>query len=145
MFNAIRNNEGITLIEVLTSIVLTSVGILSLLSLQPSAWHLSLKSDFLGRAGLILQSELEANQILLMNPNYLNPCSSTNNPVILTKTVYPSGQGNAQPGDLPFTVQTIIQDNLNSTWSVRVGVTWQGNNTGISETRLITNQEPFRF
>jgi len=145
MFNSICKNKGITLVEVLLSIVLTSTGVLSLLTLQPSAWKLSLKSDYLGRAGLILQSELEANQVLLMNPNYPNPCSSTSNPLTLTKTIYPSGLAIAQPGDLPFTVQTRIQDNLNKTWSVRVGVTWQGNNIGISETRLITSQEPFRF
>jgi len=34
---------------------------------------------------------------------------------------------------------------LNSTWSVRVRVTWQGNNVGVSETRVITRQESFRF
>jgi len=46
---------------------------------------------------------------------------------------------------LTFTVQTGIQDNLNSTWSVRVRVTWQGSNAGVSETRVITRQEAFRF
>jgi len=144
MFNSICNNKGISLIEVLISIMLITVGILSLLTLQPSAWNLSLKSNYLGLAGSILHSELETNEMLLMNPNYPNPCSA-NNPITLTKTLNPSGQSTAQAGDLTFTVQTRIQDNLNSTWSVRVGVTWQTNNTGISETRLITRQEPFRF
>jgi Tfp pilus assembly protein PilV len=144
MFESTYNDKGISLIEVLIAIFLTSIGILSLLSLQPSAWNLSMKSDFLGRAGSILHSELEANEILLMNPNYPNPCSA-NNPITLTKTVNPSGQSTAQAGDLTFTVQTGIQDNLNSTWSVRVRVSWQGNNAGVSETRVITRQESFRF
>jgi hypothetical protein len=144
MFNSNSNNKGISLIEVVIAIFMTSIGILSLLTLQPSAWKLSLKSDYLGRAGSILHSELEANEMLLMNPNYPNPCISSN-PVALTKTVNPSGQGASQPGDLPFTVQTSIQDNLNSTWSIRVRVTWQGNDAGIAETRVITRQEPFRF
>jgi competence protein ComGC len=143
--NQVRyDHKGISLVEVLISIFLISTGILSLLSLQPSAWNLSLKSDFLGRAGSILHSELEGNQILLMNPNYPNPCSAIN-PITLTKTVNPSGQSIAQAGDLPFTVQTGIQDNLNSTWTVRVSVSWPGNNAGISETRVITRQESFRF
>jgi hypothetical protein len=103
-----------------------------------------MKSDFLGRAGSILHSELEANEILLMNPNYPNPCSA-NNPITSIKAVNPSGQRTAQAGDLTFTVQTGIQDNLNSTWSVRVRVTWQGSNAGVSETRVITRQEAFRF
>jgi Tfp pilus assembly protein PilV len=144
MINSTLSDRGISLIEVLIAIFLTSIGILSLLSLQPSAWNLSLKSDYMGLAGSILHSELEANEILLMNPNYPNPCSA-NNPITSIKTVNPSGQGTAQAGDLTFTVQTGIQDNLNSTWSIRVRVTWQGNNTGISETRVITPQEPFRF
>ena len=144
MLNPTYNCKGISLTEVLISIFLISTGILSILSLQPSAWNLSLKSDFLGRAGSILHSELEGNGVLLMNPNYPNPCTA-NNPITSTKTVNPSSQSMAQAGDLTFTVQTGIQDNLNSTWSVRVRVTWQGNNTGISETRVITPQEPFRF
>ena len=144
MFNPTRNDHGLTLIEVLIAIALISVGILALLSLQPSAWNLSGKSDSLGRAGLILHAELENNQILLMNPNYPNPCFATN-PLISTKTFRPSGQGSNQPGDLTFTVVTTIQDNLNFSWVVRVRVTWPGNNSGISETRIITRQESFRF
>ena len=103
-----------------------------------------MESDFLGRAGSILHSELEANEILLMNPNYPNPCSA-NNPITVARTVNPSGHGTAQVGDLTFTVQTGIQDNLNGTWSVRVRVTRQGNDKGVSGTRVITRQEAFRF
>jgi hypothetical protein len=51
MFDSTYNDKGISLIEVLIAIFLTSIGILSLLSLQPSAWNLSMKSAFLGRAG----------------------------------------------------------------------------------------------
>jgi len=144
MFNLTPNNKGITLIEVVLAIFLTSIGILSLLSLQPSAWNLSGKSDSLGRAGSILHSALENNEILLMNPNYPNPCGATN-PLTVTKTVNESGQSPAQVGDLPFTVQTTIQDNLNNSWAIRVRVTWQGNNSGVSETRIVTRQESFRF
>jgi len=144
MVTSICDNKGIGLIEVLISIFLLSLGILALLSIQPSGWNLSLRSDYLGRAGSILHSELEANEILLMNPNYPNPCTA-NNPITVTKTVNPSGQGTPQAGDLTFTVQTGIQDNLNSTWAVRVRVTWQGSHAGVSETRVIARQEPFRF
>jgi len=144
MFNSTCKNKGISLIEVLIAIALISIGILSLLSLQPPAWKLSRQSDFLGRAGSILHAELESNQILLMNPNYPNPCSATN-PLTSTKTVRPSGQSSDQVGDLTFTVVTAIQDNLNNSWVVRVRVTWTGNNAGLSETRIITRQESFRF
>jgi Tfp pilus assembly protein PilV len=144
MSNSIYSNKGISLVEVLIAVSLIAAGVLALLSLQPSAWKLSGRSDLLGRAGGILHQELEANELLIMNPNYANPCSATN-PLITTRNVYVSGQGAMQPGDVSLAVQTTIQDNLNSTWSVRVRVTWPGNATGISETRIVTRQELFRF
>ncbi len=91
-----------------------------------------------------MRSELEANEILLMNPNFPNPCIAVN-PLAATRTVFSSSEAAAQPGDFTFTVQTTILDNLDGTWSVRVSVTWPANNTGISESRVVTRQEPFRF
>ena len=143
MSNSIYTNKGLTLIEVLIALFLTSVGVLALLSLQPSAWNLTGKSDRLGRAGGMLHQELEANEVLLMNPNYPNPCLATN-PLVTTRNVNASGQSTAQPGDLTFGVQTTIHDNFTH-WSVRVRVTWPGNANGISETRTVIRQEPFRF
>jgi Tfp pilus assembly protein PilV len=144
MFSSTSCNKGIGLIEVMIALFLLSVGTLSILSLQPSSWNLSGKADSLSRGGGLLRSELEANEILLMNPNYPNPCIAVN-PLVATRTAFSSNEAAAQPGDFTFTVQTTILDNLNGTWSVRVSVTWPANNTGISETRVVTRQEPFRF
>jgi prepilin-type N-terminal cleavage/methylation domain-containing protein len=143
MSSSIYTDKGLSLIEVLIALFLISIGIFGLLSLQPSAWRLSDKSDLVGRAGGILHKELEASELLIMNPNYANPCSGSN-PLITTKNVYASGQGAMQPGDVPLAVQTTIRDNQDGTWSVRVSVTWPGNATGISETRIVTRQEFFR-
>jgi len=141
MFNSICSNRGISLIEVLISLFLVSIGILALISLQPSAWNLTARSDFLGRAGGLLHKELETAEILIMNPNFLE----INSLATTGRDVYISGQSPAQPaGDIRFTVQTTIQDNLNNSWLVRVRVTWPGNNTGISESLLVTRQENFR-
>ena len=144
MLNSLYSNKGIGLIEVLISLFLVSFGILALLSLQPSAWKLTSRSDHLSRAGGLLHKEMETTEILLMNPNFPNPCATTN-PLVTTTNVFISGQSTAQPGDLPFTVQTTLQDNLNNSWIVRVRVTWTGNNTGISESLVVTRQENFRF
>jgi len=144
MSNSIFSKKGIGLIEVLISLFLISVGILALLSLQPSAWKLTSRSDFLSRAGGLLHKEMETTEIVLMNPNFPNPCATTN-PLVTTTNVFISGQSTAQPGDLPFTLQTTIQDNLNNSWTVRVRVTWTGNNTGVSESLVVTRQENFRF
>lgn len=144
MSNLFFSKKGIGLIEVLISLFLISVGILALLSLQPSAWRLASRSDFLGRAGGLLHKEMETWEAVLMNPNYPNPAAGTTL-VMPPRDVFISGQGAAQPGDMPFTLRTTIQDNLNSSWTVRVRVTWAGNDTGISESLLVTRQENFRF
>jgi type IV pilus modification protein PilV len=143
MSSSICSNKGLTLIEVLIALFLISVGMLGLLSLQPSAWNLTGKSDRLGRAGGILHQELEAYEGMLMNPNYPNPCVAVN-PLVTAKEVNASGQSTPQPGDATFGVQTTVQDNVTH-WSVRVRVTWPGNANGISETRTVIRQEPFRF
>ena len=132
------------MIEVLIALFLTSFGILGLISIQPPAWNLSAKSDFLGRAGGILHKELQTNEALIINPCNPNPCSPTN-PLITAKNVYASGMGAGQAGDMPYTVQTTLMDNGNNTWVVVVAVTWRGNNTGISESLVVTRQENFRF
>lgn len=143
MCNLISNKKGISLVEVLIASFLIAFAILALLSLQPSAWSLSGRSDFLGRAAGLLHKEMETVEVFLMNPNNANPCATTN-PLITTRNVYVSGQSAAQSGDIPYTIQTSIQDNLNNSWTVRVTITWPGNNTGISETLLVTRQENFR-
>jgi Tfp pilus assembly protein PilV len=144
MFNSTSYNRGIGLIEVVIALFLLSVGVLSILSLQPSSWNLSGKADSLSRGGGILRSELEANEILLMNPNLPNPCIAAN-PQVAIRNVFSSNEAAPQSGDFTFTVQTTIRDNLDGTWSIRVSVTWPANNTGISESRVVTRQEPFRF
>ena len=57
------NNRGITIVEVLITLFLTAVGIMALLSMQPTSWNAAGRSDFMGRAAGILQSELERNEI----------------------------------------------------------------------------------
>jgi hypothetical protein len=83
---------------------------------------------------------METWELVLMNPNFTNPA-----PRDTTIPVFISGQLAAQPGDMPFTLRTIIQDNLNFSWRLQVTVTWAGNNTGISESLIVTRQENFRF
>jgi hypothetical protein len=144
MCKSIINKTGLSLIEVLISLFLTSFGILGLISMQPPAWNLSAKSDFLGRAGGILHKELQTNEALIINPCNPNPCSASN-PLITAKNVLASGMGAAQAGDMAYTVQTTLTDNGNNTWIVVVTVTWAGNHTGISESLVVTRQENFRF
>jgi len=133
-----------SLIEVLLAIFLTSFGILGLISIQTRAWNLSAKSDSLGRAGGILHKELQRSEALIINPCNPNPCSASN-PLVTVKNVFASGMGAAQSGDMAYTVQTTLKDNGDNTWMVVVTVTWPANNTGISESLVVTRQENFRF
>jgi len=139
------NEKGITLIEVMIAVMLVSVGIMALASLQGPAWNLTGRSDLLGRAGMILHRELETNELLLMNPNRPNPCVGGAPSVVNRPQVWAGGQPAAQPGDVAYNVLTTTIDNLNGSWLVRVQVTWPGNNVGISETVVVTRQEAFRF
>ncbi len=134
------SNRGISMIEVLIALLILNIGVLGLLSIQPSGWRLSGKSDFLGRAAGVLHKELQVNEMLTNNPN---PCATVN-PLISNRSVWASGQATAHPGDALFNVSTRIQDQLNGTWLVTVSVTPPGSATAISDSLIVTRQEHFR-
>ncbi len=137
MFSFLCNKSGIGLVEVIVAILVTSIGVVALLGAQPNSWKLSTRSDYLGRAAGILQSELNKNEALIMNANLPVTAGQT------TKTVFASGLAVSQPGDATFTVTTNIALTGTNVWRVRVTVTWTANQTGISESILVTPQQPF--
>jgi Tfp pilus assembly protein PilV len=137
MFNSICNKKGITLIEVMVSLLLITVGVLSLITLLPAGIRLSGTSDLLGRAAGILQAELEQNEIMIMNGKNLD--IPLNPP---EKWVYGSGKTTAQPGDIRYTVATVVEP-VGGSFRVRVTVTWQGNTTGIAESLIVGRQVSF--
>lgn len=132
------NEKGISIVEVITAILVASIGLVALLAAQPQSWNLAGRSDNLGRAACILQSELSLNQATIMNPLLSVPASST-------KTVYSSGQSQRMPGDAQYTVATDIASIGTGVWRVRVSVSWPSNSTGIRDTLIVTRQENFRF
>jgi len=137
----ICNNRGITMIEVLVTLFLTTIGILALLSMQPTAWTAAGRSDFMGRAAGILQSELERNEIQIMNPN-----NAVTTGALPSRNVYSSSQTAQQAGDVTYTVNTTVTPLAGATnaWSVQVRVTWPGNTRGVSETLIASRQEFFK-
>ncbi len=138
MFNIISDKKGISLVEVCIALFLLGIGIFALISLQPSAWRLSGKSDYLGRASGILLSQLQTIEGQIMNPNLAIPASGSS-------TVYVSGQSSAKQGDVAFTVnRTITALAGGTTWRVTIQVTWPGNATGLQESLNVTRQEYFR-
>jgi hypothetical protein len=141
MLISICNRKGITLVEVLVSSVLISVGVMALLTLLPSGWRLSGTSDLLGRAAGILQGEMESNEILVMNPTNMVTPTLPGSPE--TKDIYGIGRNTPQPGDVRYSVQTERIDLGGGSWRVRVRVTWQRNPTGIAESLIVTRQRYF--
>jgi type II secretory pathway pseudopilin PulG len=140
MSSSISHNRGITLIESVIAILLVSIGLIGLLSMQPSAWQASARADYVGHAAMILNRELTTQELWVMDP--CNIVSLT--PV--TQVVNASGQGTAQSGDTRFTVQTTIVNLGVNIWQITVRVSWPPlNATGITESVVVTRQESFRF
>jgi Tfp pilus assembly protein PilV len=138
MFSSILNKKGISLVEVCIALFLLSIGIMAMISLQPSAWQLSGKSDYLGRASGILQAQLQAVEAKIMNPNIAVTPGTT------TTTLYASGQNTAKQGDAVFTVNTTTTDLGANFWRVSISVTWPGSASGISQSLNVARQENFR-
>jgi Tfp pilus assembly protein PilV len=137
MSGSICSNRGISLTEVIVAILVASVGIVSLLAVQPQSWNLAGRSDSLGRAAGILQSELSLNEATIMNPDLAIPQSQV-------RTIYVSRQASKQSGDAVYTVNTQVEAVGTAAWRVRVIVTWPSNTTGISDSLIVTRQEGYR-
>lgn len=144
MLNIICDKRGITIVEMLVAIILTTVGVISITFLQDTSWKTVAKSDYLGRAAGILYSELERREAIIMNPNPEYPVTEGTQ----EKTVYPSGQETAIEGDIPFIVNTTIASLGTGTnaWRVTINVKWPPlNTTGITENMIVTKQDRYRF
>lgn len=136
------NSKGISLIEALIAVFLLSVGILGLLSLQPSSWRLSAKSDYLTRAAGLLQRQLQASEAYIMNPG-----TAVSPGTITVTDVSASGEATPQLGDAAFTVTTstaVAPDIGANAWRVSVTVSWPGRPSGISTALIVTKQHYFK-
>ena len=139
MSSSIRNDRGMGLPEVIIAMLLTAVGIVALLSVQSPTLRLASKSDFVGRAAGILQKTFETEEAWIMNPRNAVALGT------ITRNVLVSGMGAAQPGDLTYTVRTQISTNTNGTFRVSVRVTWPGNDTGLSDSIIVSRQDAFTW
>jgi Tfp pilus assembly protein PilV len=138
-----KNEKGISLVESIVSILLLSLALVAILSMQPTAMQSGLKSDYLGRAVMVLNKELMTQEAWIMNP-----CNNVTVGTPAPKTVYTSYQTTQQQGDATFIVQTTTTAVAGSTntWKVTITVSWPPiNTTGITDSLIVTRQESFRF
>lgn len=137
------NNRGISLIEVVIAIFLVTVGVLAILSMQPSAWRAVGKSDYLGRGAEILHRELEAREAWIMNPCNVVPAGDRPQ-----QTIQVSGLAGIVSGDATYTLNTNITAVSTNSWTVTVTVTWPDQVArgyrNLSERIFVTRQENFR-
>jgi Tfp pilus assembly protein PilV len=139
------NKNGISIIEVIIALFLTTIGIMALLALQPTGWKAMAKADYVGRASGILYKTLEDNENMILNPCNLIAMGTT------TANVESSDQATAINGDIKYLVTTTIaQDGTSgaglSTCIVTVTVSWPPlNTTGISDSMVVSRQEAFRY
>jgi hypothetical protein len=131
----ITDNKGITMTECLISVLLTAVAIVALMPMQDSALKSISRSDYMGRAQGIMQSELESWENVIMNSDDItNPITAG---TYTNDTVYASSNGATSgmtgKGDAFFKVVTKISVATGTkSWFVNVKVTWKGNTTGIT-------------
>lgn len=135
----LSNKRGITLIEGLIAILITSVGLMALLSMQAPAWRLSGKSDYMGRGAGILNKELSRQELFIMNP-----CNAVTTGTTIMN-VNASGESVAQAGDATFQVTTVIAAPASNWWRITVTVTWPNSTFTLSDSVDVTRQEPFRY
>ena len=133
------NHKGISMVEALMAILLTTIAVVALMPMQDVASKTVLKSDYLGRAQGILQAKLEQQELTIMNS------SNTISAGTSTESVTVSGLSSSVSGDMTFTVVTKISaySSSSATWLVNVKVTWTGNVTGISSSMIVTRQTGF--
>ncbi len=142
------NSRGIGLIEVIIAIFLVTVGVLAILSMQPSAWRLVGKSDYLGRGAGIMHRELERREACIMNPcnrNNIALGTAASPPILM------SGLGAAVPGDATYWVTTQITrpNPALNVWNVTVTVTWPDQVAhgyrDLTESIVVASQQRSRF
>jgi len=138
MFSIHLNHKGLSLVESLVAVFLTTVAVMSLMPMQDMASRTASKSDYLGRAQGILQTNLEARELEIMNTANTVTAGTT------TKQVTASGLSSVT-GDATFTVATTTSVNAvaSNSWLVNVRVTWTGNTTGVSSSMIVTRQSGF--
>jgi Tfp pilus assembly protein PilV len=133
MFNTLCTKNGLSLVEAMIAVFVTTVAIVALGTMQPLALRTSASSDYVGRAVAIAQAEAAYCETLIMYtgvavPNLTN-CNKT--------FVYPVPNTTI---NFTVTTATTAPGNGQNFWLVSVTVTWPGTVTGITQNRVVTQQ-----
>lgn len=139
---AIPGSRGVSLLEAMIAVFLTAIGILAIMSLQPTAWTAAAKSDYLGRAAMILSAELERQQTWIMNP-----CNSVAVGTTTDTAVRSSAQAASLEGDAVYSVTTTIAADpaFANVFTVTVTVNWNNGASTLTESTVVARQQLWQF
>ena len=134
MFNTLCSKKGLSLVEAMIAVFVTTVAIVALGTMQPLALRTSASSDYVGRAVAIAQAEAAYCETLIMYTGVAVPdltkCNKTFTYPVPNTTIN-------------FTVTTVTTKTVvgaQNIWLVSVTVTWPGTVTGITQNRVVTQQ-----
>jgi len=146
MSRLILSERGIGLLEVVIAIFLVAVGVMAILSMNPSAWRAIGKSDYLGRGAGILHREIETREAWIMNPCNMIPLGDRP-----AQTITVSGLAGSVRGDATYTINTnitAVAGTINQ-WTITVTVTWSDQlargTKNLVESAVVSQQDGFKF
>ena len=137
------NKKGMTLMECIIALVLITIAVVSLMTMQTLAWRGTGQSDYLGRAEGILQRELESLENNFMQGttsstsctcNGITPCTC-NGTIPPWNSTYKITEDN-----IPFTINTSakVPTTPVNTWLVNVQITWPRSVNGIKSSIIVS-------
>jgi len=147
----LSNEKGLTIVECIMALFLTTIMVVSLINMQSLAWVGAGKSDYLGRAVGILQRELENREYDILK-------STT--PTTGTTTTCSDRDGNVvdcnQAGKMFTVTTTTTACSITSAgvttcpttataniWRVDVQLGWTGSSHGLGSTIMVSPQSNF--
>ena len=148
MLVTLLNKKGFSLVEALIAVLITAVAAGSIIAMQSLSWKAGSKSDYLGRAAGLLETELELRQDQISRPGADMSAQNSYN-----QDFWPLGVAQTKPvvhvlnplndptqtvtGDMTFTVTTKVTSLGSKQYLINVQVTWTGSTNGIKSSVIV--------
>ncbi len=128
------NKKGMTILECVVALLLTTTAFVSLMFMQPLAWKGASKSDYLGRAEGILQRELESREGAIRwgipGNSAVTTCADAFGNSVTCGT-------SSAVFTIKYNAPTITAGTI-TTYLINVQVTWTGSVNGIKSSMIVS-------
>lgn len=133
MFNTLRTKKGISIVEAMIAVFITSVAMVAIAGIQPIAIRTAAGSDYMGRAVVIAQAEAASREAVIMTTGAAL-LADRNNEIVMVQNI-------------PFRVTTVTTPPpvplplaCQNCWLVSVRVMWPQAVSGVTYNRVVTQQ-----